>query len=149
MEMIKRLFVVALVAFACGFSAQAISIDDFYKYCSKIPNHTEVKIPKLMLKFANRHVSDLKILSVEELDDKTYGKTISELGKITVNEKTVVIKNNDDDEVSHVYIKPDGKKKVLILIASISPDECDVVYIKCDKKLLQEVLSDYDVKISS
>lgn len=145
MEILKRIFTITLVAIACGFSAKAISIDDFYQYCSKIQNCTEIKIPKLLLKMGNRHLSTLKIVSIENPDSIDFNSISNGIAKISANKETTAIKDNDDDddEINHIYIQPDGKKDVQILIASISSKECEFVYLKCNKKYIKKVLNDY------
>lgn len=143
MEILKRIFSITLVAIACGFSAQAISIDDFYQNYIKPQNYTEVKIPKLLLKMGNRHLSTLKIVSIENPDSIAYNSISNGLAEISVNKETTAIKDNGDDEINHIYIQPDGKKNVQILISSISPKECEFVYLKCNKKYIKQVLNDY------
>lgn len=142
MEILKRIFTITLVAIACGFSAKAITIDDFFQHCSKAPNCTEVKIPKLLLKMGNRHLSTLKIVSIENPDSFAFNSISNEIAKISANKETTAIKDNDDDEINHIYIQPDGKN-VHILIASISSKECEFVYLKCNKKYIKQVLNDY------
>lgn len=142
MEILKRIFTITLVAIACGFSAKAITIDDFYLHCSKMRNYTEIKVPKLLLKMGNRHLSTLKIASIENPDSFAFNSISNEIAKISANKETTAIKDNDDDEINHIYIQPDGKN-VQILIASISLKECEFIYLKCNKKYIKQVLNDY------
>lgn len=137
-----KLIILALVTIICGLSAQAISIDEFYKQYSKMPNRTEVKVPKLLLKMKNRHLSAVKVLSFDINDTSFHDNILADINSINVDDETMVIKDNENDEVNNVIIQPADKNNVIILVASISNRECDVVYVKCNKKLIDEVLNE-------
>lgn len=138
-----KFIIPALVAIICGLSAQAISIDEFYTQYSKLPNRTEVKIPKLLLKLKNRHLSAVKVLTFDINDLSFRDNILADINKINIDEETMVIKSNENEEVDNVIIKPADKNNVIILVTSISNHECDIVYVKCNKKLIDEVLNEY------
>lgn len=138
-----KLIILTLVAIVCCSSAQAITIDEFYKQYAKMPNRTEVKVPKLLLKLKNRHLSAVKVLTFDINDVSFRNNILADINNITVNEETMVIKSNENEETDNVIIQPAGKNDVIILVTSISNHECDIVYVKCNKKLIDEVLDEY------
>lgn len=146
MTQLRKFILVTALALTSCFASQAITIDDFYKYCSKLPNKTEVKIPSLLLKLKNRHLSQLKVIDIEQLSAQQRNYVTSQLDSITVSKEGSIIRNNEsDDEISYIYIQPqDNDKDITILITNIDDDELAVVYIRCNKAILNELIEEYN-----
>lgn len=146
MTPLRKFFLVTALALTTCFASQAITIDDFYKYCSKLSNKTEVKIPSLLLKLKNRNLSQLKVIAIEQLSAQQRNYVTSQLDSITVSKEGSVIRNNEsDDEISYIYIQPqDNDRDITMLITNIDDDELAVVYIRCNKKIMNELIEEYN-----
>lgn len=144
MTLLRKFALATALMLTTCFASQAITIEDFYKYCSKLPNKTEVKIPKLLLKLKNRNLSQLSVITIEDLSKQNRAQVLSKLNTIEVSKDASVIRDNDGDDTSIVHIQPDKNgKDITMLVSAFDDEELNIVYIRCNKKVMDEFIEEY------
>ncbi len=142
---LTKFILTTIATIAISFSSQAITIKEFYTRCTEIPGCTNIKIPKLLLKLENRHLSELKVVHAEKTDSVTQSSVINMLNEIEINDSTMVVNDNENGHISRVLIVPEGKKMMTLLVVDINAKtDLSVVYIRFNKKILNEILDKYN-----
>ena len=127
---IKKIVIIALVAFASGISAQAITLKEFIAKCDTICNVTPIKLTSdMMPKLKEKKVEEIVLFKVDSITNDTKQAVIDNVKTITKTEDMLAIKHNEDDTAVQVFIQPRGENMEMLVTV--------IVYLVGSAEILQ------------
>ena len=135
---IKKIVIIALVAFASGISAQAITLKEFIAKCDTICNMTPIKLTSDMEpKLKEEKVEEIVFFKIDSINDDTRQTVIDNVKTITKTEDMLAIKHYEDDTAVQVFIQPRGEN-VEMLVTVFDDQDSVIVYLVGSAEILQQ-----------
>lgn len=139
----KKLVLTTLLLLLTALTLPARSLEQEFKTLSLIPGGEAFNVRGFFTRmFSGNKVKSVKTLTFESASGRKKAReALKGLSQtLKVDREVSFIRSNERNETSYIYIRP-VKKDIEMLIIDDESGEVSVVFVKCSKACLQEILT--------
>lgn len=134
--------ILAIAIMLGALSAEAITIEEFFKQAKLIEGADYTKISKVMLAIVKRGVKSVELIELENLSDSVSQNLFALCDEISLDNDVSLIKQDEGNEKFRVWMQTEDENFKMLLFNVETEDgksDCDIAFMVADKKLMEDI----------